>query len=1053
MSLRINNNLYSYYSYACDIPYSILGMDFILTHVNNFNFATNKVTLDDGTSLDLLLSDPTSDQLVSSIQDVKHLSNSVSLTQIIPKNTLKRAKQVLINNVTTNEQLTPNDFEQLFEEFPQIADENTFKRKPKHKTKHYIKTHGQPVKCKPRRLDAENIAILKEVMNDLMEKGIVRRSKSNYASPLVLVKKPGKKPRPCGDYSSLNKITLDDAYSMRHIHDVNLEVHGCKYFSKIDLVKAYNQIPIAESDIHKTAVATPIGLFEWVRMPFGLCTAAQTFQRFIDEILEDVPSNFPYQDDVLVYTPTIEQHYDTLHQIFKKFDENGVIINKDKSELCRDKVTVLGYEINESGIKPSIEKREVVDAVGQPVTEDQLHTFVGVVNYYNRFIPGCSLILAPLYKLFTSKKKCKKEIKWTPEGERSFRLAKNALNEVCLAHPDYSKEIAIMIDASDYGIGGVIQQLEGDTWRPIQYFARKLSKTEQRYSTFGRELLAAFASAKKFRHHVEGREFTLFTDHLALVSAINKPHLNQKRVDREERQLDFLCSLVKPGRAKHIPGKENIIADCLSRALHNIWFPEEIDLLDIYKEQQADQALLNLDKDSFVTRTLDLPNGKIKLIYNTETGYDRLCIPATKRKEIFDRYHDMSHRGIKASKRYLSHRYYWPNMSSEIASWIKQCIPCGQAKSGPKVQAPLGKFEADLDRFHTIHIDIITMDKEINGCKNVLTMIDRATSWPDAVPLNCVDAKTVAWNIYNTWIKNLGVPKVIVTDQGKQFESELFKALCNLLGTKRCRTTPYHPQANAKIERFHRTFKEGLMATSPDDWYTALPLVILALRNSYKEDLNATPASLVYGKDLTLPNELIAKPIEAGKLPPDFAKRLGEVLNRVKSKPTKPHGHEKPNVPKELMEATHVFMAKGQFSKKGPRNSGPHEVVKRSMNTFDIKRGNEVITVSIDHLKPASISSNESTMSKSVQIAKKAKQKSLASISRTETSKDSTKNAENPKDESKRMTPEISKVDKSKKRGRPKKAEKDAAPASKSKPAKSNTNPDNIRTLRNGKKA
>lgn len=1037
-SQRIKNKFYEHYSYAAEIPYTILGMDFILTHVKDINFNTNQLTLKDGTNLDILTQDPIFDvQVVNSVQQVQHIKDSINIKQVLPLGTIETFKDNLIHNIRTDKkEYTREDIENLFNEFPEITNEDNFKKKPKHNTKHFIKTNGPPVKCKARRLDAKNIAILREVMKDLTEKGIVRRSRSNYAAPLVLVQRPGKKPRPCGDYSGLNKITVNDAYSMKNIQDVNLETYGCNYFSKIDLVKAYNQILVNEEDIHKTAVATPIGCFEWLRMPFGLCTAAQTFQRFIDEVLEDISSNFAYQDDVLLYTKTINEHYHLVRQVLSKFDEYGVIINKDKSELCKDKVSVLGYEISKEGIKPSPEKLETIEQIGKPTTEAQLHTYVGVVNYFNRFIPGCSLILAPLYKLFTQKKKCRLAVQWTEEGERAFKLSKKALNEVCLTHPDYTKEIAVMIDASDYGIGGVIQQLEGDTWRPIQYFARKLSKTEQRYSTFGRELLAAFATVKKFRHHLEAREFTLFTDHKALVSAVEKPHLNQKRIDREERQLDYLCSMIKPGRIKHIPGKDNIVADCLSRAVNNICFPEEVELIDIHKDQQADEELVNLDKDTFVTRTLELPNGKMKLIYNNETGYDRLCIPLKRRREIFDRFHNLSHRGVKASKRYLMSKYYWPNMSKDITEWIRACIPCGQAKSGIKAKAPLGKFETDLDRFHTIHIDLITMDSEINGCKNVLTMIDRTTSWPEAVPLESTDAKTVAWNIVNSWIKNLGVPKVIVTDQGKQFESELFKALCQLLGTKRCRTTPYHPQCNAKVERFHKTFKEAIAATSPGDWYTSLPIVLLSLRNAYKEDINATPASLVYGKDLTLPNELIVKPDEPGKLDENFAQKLGEVLNKVKSKPTKPHSFEKPNISKELMEATHVYVEKGQFSKKGPKNSGPYEVVKRNSHNFDIKRNNEIVTISIEHLKPAIVNENTQVgISKSVEIAKKTNQKSLAAISQKKTTGLPHKRGR-PKKSNNDKSKDASKLPKNLKKSEPK--------------SKSNLE-NSSRTLRNGK--
>lgn len=949
-NLKINNHFFNYYSYACDINYHILGMDFILTHVNKICFITNTIYFKNNTIIKMLDYEPTFNYTISSIQKVKHQPNSVSLKEITAIE--KREPLIgLLNHITSTE-YSDSDFNKLLEEFPQITDEDTFTNKPKHKTKHFINTKGPPIKCKPRRLDAQNIAILKDIMNDLIKKGIVKRSKSNYAAPLVLVKREGKAPRPCGDYSGLNKTTVDDAYPMPHIHDCNLEIHGCKIFSKLDLVKAYNQIPVNEEDTHKTAVATPIGLFEWLRMPFGLCTAAQTFQRFIDEVLADIPGVFAYQDDVVVFSKTRKEHYLTLREVLQRFNEYGVIINAQKCGLAKERISILGYEVDENGIKPSKEKLDIINNLEKPSTEDKLHTFVGIVNYYNRFIPACSLMLAPLYKLFSQKKKCKKEIKWTEEADRSFELAKKALNEVCLAHPDTTKELSVMIDASDYGIGGVIQQLEEGNWRPIQYFARKLSKTETKYSTFGRELLAAFASVKKFRHHIEGRQFTLFTDHKPLVAAIEKPHLNAKRVAREERQLEYLCSMIKEDRVQHIPGKENIIADALSRAVHNIMFPAEIELLEICLEQQKDSEL-EAQPENSVTRTLELPNGKRNIIYNTDLGYDRLYIPVAKRKEVFDKFHNLAHNGTKATKRYLSHRYYWPKMSTDIEEWIKKCNACGLAKSRRKVSAPTGEFQAGLDRFHTIHMDIVTMSTEINGCQNVLTMIDRTTSWPEAIPLTSTDAKTVAWSFVNSWVKNFGVPKQIVTDQGKQFSAQLFQELCKLLNTKTCRTTPYHPQSNGKIERFHKTLKESIMATTVDDWYTSLPIILLVLRNTYKEDMQSTPSEVVYGTNLTLPNELIIKPDSPEELPKDFATKLGEILNKVKSKTTKPHGLKDSHIPKELATVKRVYVKRGQFTKKGTRNDGPYEVVSRNSKTFNIKKGSDIVTISIDQIQPA----------------------------------------------------------------------------------------------------
>lgn len=773
---------------------------------------------------------------------------------------------------------------------------------------------------------------------------------------------------------------------MPHIHDCNLEIYGCKVFSKLDLVKAYNQIPVNEQDIHKTAIATPIGLYEWRRMPFGLCTAAQTFQRFIDEILQEIPGTYAYQDDVIIFSKNIEEHYKTLNTVLKTFDEYGVIVNRDKCELCKEKITALGYEIDESGIKPSPEKLEVINNFELPNTEADLHNFVGLANYYNRFIPACSLILAPLYKLFTEKKKCKKLVKWTDDEKRAFEEAKKQLNNVCLTHPDPAKEISIMTDASDIGLGGVVQQLEEDSWRPIQFFARKLTSAETRYSTFGRELLAAFECVKRFKHHVEGRDFTLFTDHKPLVPIIgdsSKTNIGADKCDREKRQLDYLIGIVPQNGVKYIPGKENIVADALSRAVNNIIFPMEVELLEIHKAQDKDESIAKMRQENFITRKIDTPNGQIQLLYNNEQGYDRLYIPLEKRKDVFLKFHGLAHNGQKASKRFLMSKYFWPGMSYDIARWVKECNSCSLAKSTRKTVSPLGSFPTELDRFHTVHIDLITMNKEIEGSKNVLTMIDRKTCWAEAVHIKDTSARTVAWQFINTWVRNYGVPKVIVTDQGKQFESQMFNELCKLLGTTRSRTTPYHPQANAKVERFHKTLKEHLLARSKEDWYSALPIVLLTLRNTYREDLKASPAQLVYGRNVVLPNELVDRAENASDLPDKFVEELDKILDGKKSKSTKPHGNRKTYVPKELMSCEYVYEKAGQFANKETKYTGPYEVKRRTEKVFDIVKKGKIVSVSIDNLKPC-ITPQSKDQKKSVEIVKQQTSKKPDAKSRAQ---------------------------------------------------------------------
>ncbi|HBK84185.1 MAG TPA: hypothetical protein DDZ41_11445, partial [Flavobacterium sp.] len=345
-----------------------------------------------------------------------------------------------------------------------------------------------------------------------------------------------------------------------------------------------------------------------------------------------------------------------------------------------------------------------------------------------------------------------------------------------LAHPLHDGLISITTDASNTAVGAVLQQFNNNNWEPLSFFSKKLSTTEIKYSAFDRELLAIYLAIKHFRYFVEGRQFTVFTDHKPLTTAM---FTKTERSPRQTRHLDFILQFTSD--VKHIKGSNNVVADALSRFNENngilleVSQDTKISIEKICHEQKVDIELSNLiispkiKNSNFRLEKICLPD--MEICCETSTGNNRPFVPKDLRHAIFNQLHNLSHPGARASRKLITTRYFWPNMNKDITLWAKSCVACQKSKVNRHTKSEIGRFDMPHGRFEHIHIDIVGPLPTSENYSYILTEVDRFTRWPEAYPLRDITANTVAKTFMEQYIPRFGVPLILTTDQGTQFES------------------------------------------------------------------------------------------------------------------------------------------------------------------------------------------------------------------------------------------------------------------------------------------
>lgn len=724
-------------------------------------------------------------------------------------------------------------------------------------------TCEKPIAKRPYRVPYHLRPVVEEHLADMLNSGVIEPSTSPWSAPVVLVRKKttdgSLKYRFCTDFRALNEVTKVDTYPLPLINETLENLGRSRYFTTLDLHSGYHQIPIAKEDQEKTGFTTVGGHFEYKRMAFGLSGAPATFQRLMDNLLAKIKGTecLVYLDDVVVYSETIEEHAERLSHVLSVFKNANLKVNLKKCQFAQRSVNYLGHVVTATGVKPDPEKIQAVKNFPVPKNAKEIRSFLGLAGYYRRFVPEFAHVARPLTEL------TKKEVRfqWGFEQQQAFHNLKSSLySDSVLVFPDFSKPFILATDASALALGAVLSQETEEGERPVAYASRQLNSAERNYSTTERELLAVVWATKQFRCYLLGRKFTLVTDHAALkwMLSLRDPSSRLTRWALRLAEFEYVVT--------HKPGKKHTNADALSRATAIASVTIELSPEKIRREQQV---------DNWCRELLQSDQGCVEegIVFWKNDCQDRkewkIAVPETLRQGVIHNCHGTpwaGHPGVERTCLRVKMRYFWPRLNADVKEYVRHCKQCAERKTPNNLKAPLTPAPEPNEPFELVSMDIVgPLPRTNNGFRYMLTFIDHFTRYAEAIPLKDQTAEAVARAFVDVIVARHGVPGRLLTDQGKNFTSELITATCRFLGIKKIRTTPYHPEGNGRLERLHRTLNESIahfVRRDGRDWDRWLPYALMAYRSVPHSSTGYSPYFLLHGREMSMPGDF--------KLPEEF---------------------------------------------------------------------------------------------------------------------------------------------------------------------------------------
>lgn len=710
----------------------------------------------------------------------------------------------------------------------------------------------KPVAFRPRRLAIKEQIEVDQQVKEWLKEGIIRPSTSDYAAPVVPVKKKDGTIRVCVDYRSINEKMVKDEYPLPLIETQIDQLSKAKVFSKLDLKNGFFHLKVHDDSIKYTSFVTSSGQYEFLRAPFGLSNCPKVFMRFVNIIFRELIEKgivMIFIDDIIIPAENEKQALERLQEVLKVAAEYGLNINWKKTQLLSRKIEYLGHVIENGNVHPSAEKTDAVLKYPQPKTLKQLQRFLGLTSYFRKYIPDYSKIAAPLSDLL----KKNKDFTFDEKQISAFNSLKRIMaSEPVLKIYDPDLETELHTDASLEAISAILLQRnrEDGQLHPVYYMSRKTTDAQRKYTSYELEALAIIEGIKKFRPYLYGIKFKIVTDCSAFEMTLKKKDLNT----RVARWVLFLQDYSYT--IEHRPGDKMKHTDALSRAPYVAVITPIRD--SIIKAQETDDkllAIMEVIKSQKTYQDYLMMNGAL---YKGEE--QQLVIPRKMEQEIIKRAHENGHFGKKKTTELISKDYYIENLTKKVENYIMNCIPCILANRKEGKQEgylnPIPKEDLPLQTLHLDHIGPFTETKKMYNY--ILTIIDAFTKFTWLFPVKSTTSKETLMKM-QVHQQTFGNPARVVTDKGTAFTAHDFEDYCKDENIKHVTITTGIARGNGQVERIHRVIKSvlaKLCIQNPDQWYKHVSQLQRALNSTYQRSINTSPFELMIGAKMKMKEDI-----------------------------------------------------------------------------------------------------------------------------------------------------------------------------------------------------